>query len=127
MNPRSRWLTVAALVAIFLAGAVTGWLVRPIGRPFRGPPRGEDLAAHLRMRFARDLALTPQQTEKINPIIAESTTELDRVRRESEDRVAKVIDDMHAKIATILTPEQVEKLAAIKEKRRAMRESRGVK
>jgi Spy/CpxP family protein refolding chaperone len=127
MNPRSRWLTVAALAAIFLAGAVTGWLVRPLGRPFHAPPRGADLSAHLRMRFARDLALTPQQMEKINPIIAESGAELDRVRRESEDRVAKVIDDMHAKIATSLTPEQVEKLAAIREKRRAMREGHGGK
>jgi hypothetical protein len=123
MNPRSRWLTVAALVAIFLAGAVTGWLFRPMGRP-HGPPRGDDLAAHLRMRLTKELALTPEQIEKINPIITESTAELDKVRHESEERVTKMIDDMHTKLATVLTQEQLEKLAVMREKRRAMRDGR---
>src|SRR5260221_7394782 len=105
MNPRSRWLTIAALVAIFLAGGVTGWLARPMGRP-HGPPRGEDLAAHLRNRLTRELALTPEQIEKIKPIVDASTAELDKFRRESEERATKIIDEMHAKLAAILTPEQ---------------------
>ena len=124
MNPRSRWLTVVALLGIFLAGAVSGWLFRPWGRP-HGPPRGEDLASHLRMRLTRELALTPQQIEKMNPIIAESATELDKIRRDSEERATKLMDEMHAKLATTLTPEQLEKLAAMREKRRMMRDGRG--
>ena len=123
MNPRPRWLTIAALLAIFLAGAVTGWLFPHPGRP-HGPPRGADLAAHLRTRLTKDLALTPQQIEKLNPIITESATELDKVRHDSEERATKMMDDMHAKLAAILTPEQLEKLAALRERRRAMREAR---
>jgi Spy/CpxP family protein refolding chaperone len=123
MNPRPRWLTIAALLAIFLAGAVTGWLFPRPGRP-HGPPHGADLAAHLRMRLTRELALTPQQIEKMNPIVTESATELDKVRHDSEERATKMMDEMHAKLAAILTPEQLEKLAALRERRRAIRDAR---
>jgi len=126
MNSHPRWLTVLALLAIFVAGGVTGWLSRPPGR-MHGPPHGNDLAAHLRTRLTRELSLTPQQVEKINPIVEASATELDKSRRESEERATKIIDDMHAKLATILTPEQQQKLAALREKRRDMRESRSRK
>lgn len=121
MNSRSRWLAVLALVAIFLAGGVTGWLVRPAGRS-HGAPRGDDLAAHLRTRLTRELSLTPQQVEKAAPIIAETAADLDKMRRESEERVGKAMDDMHTKLSVLLTPEQIEKLAALREKRKAMRQ-----
>lgn len=121
MNSRSRWLAVLALVAIFAAGGVTGWLLRPMGRP-HGPPRGDDLAAHMRARLTRSLSLTPEQIEKLKPIIAESASDLDRMRRESEERVGKVMDEMNSKISVLLTPEQIEKLAALRERRRKMRQ-----
>ena len=122
MNSHPRWLTALALLAIFVAGGVTGWLSRPPGR-MHGPPRGNDLAAHLRSRLTHELALTPQQVEKINPIVEASATELDKSWRESAERATKIIDEMHAKLAAILTPEQQQKLAALREKRRD-RESR---
>ena len=121
MNSRSRWLTAVALVVIFLAGAITGWLVGFSRRhPFFRPPRRDDLATQMRARFTRELALTPQQSEKIDPLIAQSAQELDRIRRESDERVVRVIDDMHAKMAGDLTPEQTTKLASMTERRRAM-------
>jgi len=121
MNSRSRWLAVLALLAIFAAGGVTGWLVRPLGRP-HGPPRGDDLAAHMRARLTRELSLTPDQVGKISPIIAESAAELDRMRREGEGRVGKTIDEMNSRISLLLTPAQIEKLAAMRDRRRKMRQ-----
>ena len=126
MNSRSRWLTAAALVVIFLAGAVTGWLVGlSMRHPHFRPPRRDDMVAQMRARLARDLSLTPQQSEKIDPLITRSAQELDRIRRESDERVVKIMEEMHAKLAGELTPEQVTKLAAMNERRRAiMREHR---
>ena len=34
-----------------------------------------------------------------------------------------MMDEMHARLAVILTPEQLEKLAAMRERRRAMRDA----
>ncbi|OAI42811.1 hypothetical protein AYO41_03575 [Verrucomicrobia bacterium SCGC AG-212-E04] len=125
MNPRSRWLTAAALVVIFVLGAVTGWLV---GLSFRHPrfrpPRHEDMVAQMRGRLTRELALTPQQLEKIDPVVTQTAQDLDRIRRESDERVVKVLEEMHAKLAGTLTPEQVTKLAAMNERRRAMMKER---
>ena len=121
MNSRSRWLTAAALVVIFLAGAVTGWLVGlSMRHPHFRPPRRDDMVAHMRARLTRDLALTPQQSARIDPLITQSAQELDRIRRESDERVVRVIDDMQAKLAGELTPDQTTKLAAMNERRRAM-------
>ena len=122
MNPRSRWLTIAALVVIFLAGTVTGWLfglALSHRRPPR-PPRRDDMAAHMRERMARDLSLTAQQAEKIDPLITQSAGELDRIRKETDGRVMRIIDDLHAKVAAELTPDQVAKLKAVSERRRTM-------
>lgn len=121
MKPRSRWLTAAALVVIFLAGGVTGWLV---GFSLRHPrPRSlrrDDMVEQMRARMTRDLSLTPAQAQKIDPLITQSAQELDRIRRESDDSVMRVIDEMHAKLAGDLTPEQVAKLAELNERRRTM-------
>jgi hypothetical protein len=123
MNPRSRWLAILALVAIFLAGGVTGWLLRPAGRP-HGPPRGEDLATHLRTRLTRELALTPEQVTKITPIVAETANQIETSRRNVEEQVGREFDEMHAKLGAVLTPDQMQKLAALRDKRRAMRDAR---
>ncbi len=121
MMPRSRWWTALALVAIFLAGGVTGWLVGlSLRHPRFRPPRRDDMVAQMRARLTRELSLTPQQSEKIDPLVTQSAQELDRIRRESDERVVKLMDEMNAKLAGELTPDQVTKLAAMNERRRAM-------
>lgn len=122
MNPRSRWLTIAALFVIFLAGTVTGWLagLALAQRRHIRPPRREDMATHMRERMMRELSLTAPQADKIEPLIGQSVAELDRIRRETDERVIRIMDEMHGKIAAELTPDQAARLKSMNERRRAM-------
>ncbi len=114
----SRWKTILALLAIFLAGGVTGWLLHPAPR-FPHPPRGSrELATHLNRRFERELAPTSEQVQAMAPFIEKAANELDRVRGENDNLIRTVMRDLHAQIRPILTPEQIRKLEEMVQRRR---------
>src|SRR5262250_2366921 len=124
MNPRSRWLAILALLAIFAAGGVTGWLVRPMMRPPRGPAHGESLATHMQNRLTRELSLTPDQVTKASPIIAETASQVESARKNVDEQMVRAFDDMNTKLGAFLTPEQMTKLMALRDRRRAARDAR---
>ncbi|MBS0659929.1 MAG: periplasmic heavy metal sensor [Verrucomicrobia bacterium] len=120
MNP-SRWKIVLALVAIFVAGAVTGaYLPHTLRRWGGGPPRPseEEMARHLQHRFRRTLSLTPEQEAKVNPLLEESARNLRNLRAESEKKVVETMEALHRQIRTLLTPEQQLKLEEMEKRRR---------
>lgn len=70
------WKVILATLAIFCAGFVTGTLVNGIhstAKPAPLPYPGEMMQQRLLERMKRELALTPQQTSRIEAIFRESS------------------------------------------------------
>ena len=70
-------------------------------------------------RFSKKLNLTAEQKEKIRPILNDEVKTIKGLYRETRDKEMKVIDDTHAKVKELLTPEQQKKYDEMIAKRKA--------
>jgi len=106
------WKLVLLLAGIFAAGVVTGGFVTVrFGRQFlaRAHVPMEQWGPN-RLKLLTDrLALTPEQQEKLGPIIKRDADELAKVRNSSMTELRRIMDQMDHDIAQVLTPEQKEK------------------
>ena len=106
MNGTGKTKALVYLLAVFLAGAITGgvggalWAHHCFRPP--SPPR-RDLPAHIVADLKRDLNLTDDQVRQLLPLVQTSARET----------VERIIEDMHrtdSQIERLLTPEQVTRL-----------------
>ena len=100
-------------------------------KPERGPggpggPRGDRLEM-----MKEKLGLTPEQIEKIKPILEKDREKLMALREDAAlsreqkgEKMREILKSSMEAIKPILTPEQVEKWKAEMEKRRAVREKK---
>src|SRR5271165_6481877 len=95
------WQIWLVLVAIFATGTVGGWMV---GRhaehrsmPRLAPP--EAWVARQIERVTDEVQLTPEQKERIKPIVKANIDELVKLRRQALD----IVDRMGKQIAAELT------------------------
>jgi Spy/CpxP family protein refolding chaperone len=111
------WQIWLVLIAIFATGTAGGWLVgrHASRRTMRHAPGPEGWAARQLERVADELQLTPEQKERIRPIITTNNDEMLKLRRQALD----MIDRMEKQIAAELTPEQRTKYEQILQERRA--------
>ena len=103
------WKVVLAFTGIFLAGMVVGGLValRVVKHNAQQRlPTPDQFGPQLMRRFATQLDLTPEQKEKIKPIVMHGAEELRQLRRGTEGTSRAVIERMQGEIAAVLTPEQ---------------------
>lgn len=134
MNKLTKWKLISYLVALFLAGGVTGAVLthklddkRPGPRGPGGPGgRGDrgDFTLHIKEKLQTKLDLTPQQMEKIQPLLEKSGAELRKEHEESMKQFGKIIDDLNAQIVTVLTPEQKTKFEEMQKERREWEKKR---
>ena len=75
--------------------------------------------------FARRLKLTPQQVEKIAPIVGEATANLEAKREQTGREVRAIFEDMHKRISPLLTPDQQKLLEQMEQRHRQMMHRRG--
>lgn len=108
-RPRGWWSLFALSTALFVLGGIAGaaltLAVIRSNSPWRfdAPPfRPERIAE----RLARDLDLTPAQTEEIRNIFRAQHEELQAIRRDAEPRVREVLDRTHALVMAELTDAQ---------------------
>lgn len=115
------WKLVLLLTGIFLAGAITGSVVTMrYGRhlaQMRAQPEQWG-PARLKM-LAQRLELTPEQVEKLRPIIKRDMEDLNRLRQHGMSETRRVLQRMEADISAELTPEQNEKFEKLTEEIRA--------
>lgn len=138
-----RGKVIAAFVGVFVAGAVCGGGLAlrlasvpvppaapsvslpehpappPPAVPFASSPvRSDATSIHPQMlrQFTQRLKLTPPQWEKIRPILARTSAELDRLRRENLQETTRTVERMYAEVAPSLTPAQVIELEKIQRK-----------
>jgi hypothetical protein len=100
------WLLLAV---IFVAGGITGSaLTMALGPRFmhRSPPGAQQMRKALLMQMTERLHLTADQQAKVQPILDETTNQLQSVRRDEADRIAQIFEQTNQKLATILSPDQ---------------------
>jgi hypothetical protein len=120
MEALARWKVVFALIAIFVAGAMTGALftsraIKDAVRRPQEPPRPFTLTTD---QLQRNLRLKPEQAEKVKPILRQMELEFGNLLsldlREREGILSRGQDRMHP----ILDSDQQKRLQEIVEEQR---------
>ena len=115
------WKVIVAFVGIFAAGLVVGGLVtlrvvKSLDPARLGSP--EQFGPQMLKRFADKLELTPDQEEKIKPLISRAAEELHQMRRTSWVNSQAVIDRLDSDISAELTPAQKTKFEQLRAEQR---------
>ncbi len=105
MNQLSKLKISLYLTALFLAGAITGGFVtsKMMRRAMASPPDQEHMAARWCTELQSRLALTPEQLNRIRPIVNDALAE---IKITLSDRLSATFSNSNARIACELTPEQ---------------------
>jgi len=126
MTSALKWRIAVLLVIVFLAGVATGFFggarhARHVFIGRHGAHFGERMQHHMKRR----LDLTPEQSEKIAPILERMSTQLAEIRNDTGRRVAETMSQSHREMAPILTPEQQAKLEKMKKRHKRILRLRG--
>lgn len=129
MNRALQWKLIAGFVLVFLAGGITGAFVgaKQVRHKFFHSPHRAYLKDRMGERLRVQLKLTPEQIEKVSPIIDRASTQLEEIRIETAQRVHRTMAEAHREMAGSLTEEQRKKLQQIElrhQHRRSFRERR---
>ncbi|MFM8468648.1 MAG: hypothetical protein ACKODH_01560 [Limisphaerales bacterium] len=121
MNWLRHWKVVLALCALFVLGAATGSVItlKVVKRVIEARTNPERMSQNLLGEYQRRLKLTPEQADKIRPILQRTGREMWDLRTEMSGRTFQVIRLSHEEIAAELTPEQREEFTKLN---REMRE-----
>jgi Spy/CpxP family protein refolding chaperone len=120
MTSLSKWKLSAYVLAIFLAGGGSGALVawQVYRRMPVVPVPPTEIGAHLRARFQSQLALTPDQVQKIDPMIDQAVRRVDTIHKETASHVFANVSNLDQQVLTVLTPEQKLKFEELERERR---------
>ena len=117
------------IALIFLAGGVAGAGVRSVWKTNPAPPspvrNREDFANHLFTRMKDRLQLTPEQIIRIEPVFRKGIDEVRSIQDRSVKEVEVTVKRNHEELASLLNPDQRQKLEDWdKERDKAWRERR---
>jgi len=117
MKNRGLFWMIAAIVIVFLAGAVSGVFLDRHVLPRRHAPdrRGGPPFPSLEM-LARDLSLTAEQQDKIRNIFRDNEQRFAELRTAMHDQLEQFRVHIKNEIESVLTPEQLKKFEAIIQK-----------
>ncbi len=116
MNGALKWKLVAGFLLVFVAGGIAGAALGGLyaRHLFFELQHHPGLVGHrMKERLRTELKLTPDQVAKISPVIDKTAAQLQQVRRDTRQRVHKIITEAHQQIAVNLTDEQRQKLQQI--------------
>jgi hypothetical protein len=114
-----RWKITLAFVAVFFAGVIVGGMavMRLIPPPFGPFSSAAKMTAHMMRRLKSDLELSPEQTAKIQPVIARATEQTVAIHRELSAQIRTAIDSSDLEIEGFLDSKQKAKFESIRAKR----------
>ncbi|NDF01710.1 MAG: hypothetical protein EB034_26120, partial [Verrucomicrobia bacterium] len=120
MSWLKHWKVILALVALFLLGAATGTAItlKVVKRIIDTRTNPERMSQTMLREYQRRLKLTPEQVERISPILQRTGSEMWNLRTEMSGRTLQVIRLAHDEIAGELTPEQREEFARVNKEMR---------
>ena len=123
MRMPQRWVAAGVLCVLALGSGLAGAaLDRLVVRAHAAPIAFPDTSFHpiesilrsptaadrraIRAELTRQLRLTPAQADTIDSIMNRRSGEFRALREEMRPRVQQLVDDVHASIERVLTPEQ---------------------
>ncbi len=114
-----KWRLLLGVAVVFCAGVATGlfagaWHAHHAFMIIHSGHVGHRMREHLR----RELKLTPDQFEKISPLIDQLENRLEAIRTETGRRVSETMTQSHQEIAPYLTPEQRARMDEMAKKHR---------
>ena len=74
--------------------------------------------------MTKNLALTPEQQAKIQPILDQAKPQVIALRKEAMEKAKAIRDATRAQIRAVLTPEQQQKFDALQKAREDMRKAK---
>ena len=123
MNGRLKWTLGIAFLVVFAAGAMTGsfvgarYLEGQRKKHVRMMSRHEGaVAERMRRHLLQELELTPEQAEKVVPIIDATAARLQTIRTETANRVRSTMEEAGREMSPHLTPEQQIKMQQLRER-----------
>jgi Spy/CpxP family protein refolding chaperone len=125
---RGRYLGALLLMVTFVAGALVGAAANRVleARPvtaLASAPVSAGCADRDPDIFAT-LALTPEQRERVDEVLARRREQADAFWKESGPRLSELMDSTRAEIRTVLTPEQRAEYDRLRAERRERHEKR---
>jgi Spy/CpxP family protein refolding chaperone len=120
MTSLSKWKLGLYVLAIFLAGGGSGALIawQMCRRMPVTPLPPAEIGARLRARFQSRLALTPDQVQKIDPMIDQAMRHVEVIRKETANHVFANVSNLHEQVLVVLMPEQKVKFEELERERR---------
>ena len=120
MNAVDRWKVVLTLIAIFVAGGVTGGFLTIRAMKYEMPRRSETPpgTAFAMDRWRARLHLTPEQDEKLSPIMQQADNELRNLRALDLREIEGILDRAQERMNPILRSDQQQRLRQIVEERK---------
>ena len=120
MSWLKHWKVILALVALFLLGAATGVVgtLKVVKRFIESRTNPERMSQSMLSEYQRRLRLTPEQAERIRPILQRTGREMWELRTEMSGRTLQVIRLAQDEIAGELTPEQREEFSQVNKEMR---------
>lgn len=108
MNTAFSWKVALSLVALFVLGGISGAsLVRAAHRPSRTVGAVErDWARAETKTLGKRLRLRPEQTARLQPILAQTASRMRQVRLETARRIADLIRQNSGQVMDVLDAEQ---------------------
>ena len=74
--------------------------------------------------LTKGLDLTPDQQAKVQPIVDQAKPQIQAIHQDAMQKTKAVMDNTMAQIRPLLTPQQQQKLDAMKQAHEKMREAR---
>lgn len=120
MNRALQWKLIAGFILVFIAGGMTGGLIAVVHarRAFFEWHDPALAGQRMRDRLRVELKLTPEQVQKISPIVDKAATQLGEIRKDTGRRVHETMMEAHREIATNLTEVQRVKLKEMEARHR---------
>jgi Spy/CpxP family protein refolding chaperone len=84
------------------------------------------MAQHLKHRLRAELKLTPEQMQKISPIIDRAASELKTKREQTLRDVHEIFEQAHREMQPFLTPEQRTRLQELEKRHRHLLHRHGL-
>jgi hypothetical protein len=103
-----RWKLILGLLAIFVAGVGTGGVgvIILLQRVFTTPVASQRWTDDRVKDLEQKLKLTPEQKDKIRPIVASTVARFRALGGETFDKIRTLAEEAQAELSKELTPEQ---------------------
>jgi hypothetical protein len=124
MSKLTRKAAIFYLILVFLAGITVGvagryYYAKKMGAIRPQPPKREGtFEDFIIARLTEDLKLSTNQAAAIRPIVSTNFARIDALRKETDERMNTLFEQMNGQMGEHLSEEQKAKLAEMEKRRR---------